>query len=263
MHHGFAPGDYSVLRNLCARRCVAPLVTSPWHVLRKCRGQEVLVHRFHVPVMGIGFTIDSALRVAKLGISTVMSLADDRLIEKVRRHYCEVYGLPCTPITARDPDARANRIAAWLDLVGEVVARQVAELNAEPLEPGTDKWRYLALLPDSSELKQRALRGENVFLPPGAIDVNIMTKVDGATYAPDGMQRDAEHSLAKAALRGFARSRFGGSVALSAGVNPSLIGEPEQFEEFHRDASGHLAKPIILKVSDVRSALIQGKFLAK
>jgi len=221
------------------------------------------VHRFHVPVMGIGFTIDSALRVAKLGISTVMSLADDRLIERVRRHYCEVYGLPCTPITAQDPDARANRIAAWLDLVDEVVTRQVAELNAEPLEPGTDKWRYVALLPDSSELKQKALRGEKVFLPPGAIDVNIMTKVDGATYSPDGTQREAEHSLAKAALRGFARSRVAGSVVLSAGVNPSLFGYLEQFDEFHRDASGHLAKPIILKVSDVRSALIQGKFLAK
>ncbi|MFL5400360.1 MAG: hypothetical protein ACJ79P_20885 [Myxococcales bacterium] len=221
------------------------------------------MHRFHVPVMGIGFTIDSALRVAKLGISTVMSLADDRLIERVRRHYCEVYGLPCTPITAQDPDARANRIAAWLDLVDEVVTRQVAELNAEPLEPGTDKWRYVALLPDSSELKQKAMRGEKVFLPPGAIDVNIMTKVDGATYSPDGTQREAEHSLAKAALRGFARSRVAGSVVLSAGVNPSLFGYLEQFDEFHRDASGHLAKPIILKVSDVRSALIQGKFLAK
>jgi hypothetical protein len=221
------------------------------------------VHRFHVPVMGIGFTIDSALRVAKLGISTVISLADDRLIEKVRRHYCQAYGLPCTPITAADPDARANRIAAWLDLVDEVVARQVAELNAEPFEPGTDKWRYVALLPDSSELKQRALRGEKVFLPPGAIDVNIMTKVDGATYAPDGTQREAEYSLAKAALRGFARSRLSGRVVLSAGVNPSLFGYLEQFDEFHRDESGRLAKPVILKVSDVRSALIQGKFLAK
>ena len=42
------------------------------------------MHRFHIPVMGIGFTIDSALRVAKFGIATVISLADDRLIERVK-----------------------------------------------------------------------------------------------------------------------------------------------------------------------------------
>jgi hypothetical protein len=184
-------------------------------------------------------------------------------MERVRRHYCEVYGLPCTPITAHDPDPRAHRTTAWLDLVDEVVARQVAELNAQPLEPGTDKWRYVSLLPDSSELKQRSLRGEKVFLPSGRIDVNIMTKVDGATYARDGAPREAEYSLAKASLRGFARSKLAGRVVLSAGVNPSLFGYLEQFDEFHRDASGHVAKPVILKVSDVRSALIQGKFLAK
>ena len=221
------------------------------------------MHTFHIPVMGIGFTVDSALRVAKLGISTVISLADDRMVERVRRHYCDVYGFPCTPIRAQDPDARAHRFTAWLDLVSDVVSQQAAELNAQPLEPGTDKWRYVALLPDSSALKQRALRGEQVFLPSGAIDVNIMTKVDGATYTADGTQRDAEFSLAKASLRGFVHSKLAGRVVLSAGVNPSLFGYIEQFEQFHRDENGRVAKAVILKVSDLRSALIQGKFLAK
>ena len=221
------------------------------------------MHRFHIPVMGIGFTVDSALRVAKLGISTVISLADDRVMEQVRRHYCDSYGLGCTPITAHDPDPRANRITAWLDLVNDVVQSQSEELNAQPLEPGTDKWRYVSLLPDSSELRQRALRGEQVFLPAGAIDVNIMTKVDSATFAADGTQREAEYSLAKASLRGFVRSKLAGRVVLSAGVNPSLFGYIEQFEQFHRDDQGRVAKAVILKVSDVRSALIQGRYLAK
>lgn len=222
-------------------------------------------HRFHVPVMGIGFTVDSALRVARFGIGTVISLADDRLIERVRRHYCGVYGLPCEAIGAHDPDARARRITAWLDLVDHVTARQMEELRAQPYHPGTDKWRYVSMLPDDSEVKQRFLRGEDATadLRRGAIDVNIMTKVDGATYGKDGEPREAEYSLAKAALRGFARSTLRGSVVLSAGVNPSLFGYLEQFEEFHRDAQGDLKKPVILKVSDLRSALIQGKFLAK
>ena len=223
------------------------------------------MHRFHVPVMGIGFTVDSALRVARFGIGTVISLADDRLIERVRRHYCGLYGLPCEPITAHDPDARAKRTTAWLDLVDTVTTQQLEELRAQPYVPGTAKWRYVAMLPDSSAVKQRFLRGEDASdeLRRGAIDVNIMTKVDGATYAKDGTPRDPEYSLAKASLRGFAKSKLRGSVVLSAGVNPSLFGYLEQFDEFHRDGEGRVAKPVILKVSDLRSALIQGKYLAK
>ena len=223
------------------------------------------MHNFHIPVMGIGFTVDSALRVARFGISTVISLADDRLIERVRRHYCAVQGLACEPITAHDPDARARRTTAWLDLVDELVTRQLEELRGQPFQPGTDKWRYVSLLPDSSAVKQRFLRGEDASseLRRGAIDVNIMTKVDSATYAPDGSKRDPEYSLAKASLRGFANSKLQGSVVLSAGVNPSLFGYLEQFECFHRDEEGRVAKPVILKVSDLRSAVIQAKYLAK
>ena len=223
------------------------------------------MHLFHIPVMGIGFTVDSALRVAKLGISTVLSLADDRLLERVRRHSCDAHGLPCEPITAHDPDARAHRVTAWLDLVDALVTQQLAALRAQPFAPGTDKWRYVALLPDASPLKQRFLRGEDASqdLRRGAIDVNIMTKVDSATWAADGSKRDPEHSLAKAALRGFARSTLDSSLVLSAGVNPSLFGAMEQLEAFHRDEAGRVAKPVILKVSDLRSAVIQAKFLAK
>ena len=223
------------------------------------------MHLFHIPVMGIGFTVDSALRVARLGISSVISLADDRLIERVRRHYCAAHELPCEPITAHDPDARARRITAWLDLVDDLVTRQLDAIRAQPYQPGTDKWRFVSLLPDSSVLKQRFLRGEDASagLQRGAIDVNIMTKVDSATWAPDGTRRDPEHSLAKAALRGFARSKLSSSLVLSAGVNPSLFGYLEQFEAFHRDQAGVVAKPLILKVSDLRSAVIQARFLAK
>ena len=223
------------------------------------------MHHFHIPVMGIGFTIDSALRVARLGIGTVISLADDHLIERVRRHYCSQHGLACQPITAHDPDARARRITAWLDLVDELSTRQLEEIRAQAYCPGTDKWRYVSLLPDDSPVKQRFLRGEDASaeLQRGAIDVNIMTKVDGATWTAAGEKRDPEYSLAKAALRGFARSTLHGSLVLSAGVNPSLFGAMEQLDCFHRDEQGAVVKPVILKVSDLRSALIQSRYLAK
>ena len=212
-------------------------VTLRWHGSRKLPR----MHRFHIPVMGIGFTIDSALRVAKYGIGTVISLADDRVMERVRQHYCGVYGFPYSRISSKDPDARARRITAWLDLVSDVVERQMKELSA------ADRARYLRLLPADSPLHE-----PGAVLPRGAIDVNIMTKVDAAR---DG---GPEYSLAKAALRGFAKSRLRGRVVLSAGVNPSLFGYLAELPELRSGEKG-----VVLKVSDVRSALIQGKFLAK
>ncbi len=68
-------------------------------------------HRIHIPVMGTGFTIDTALRVARFGIASVASLVDDMLIERVRKHYCRERGLAFEPIPHSHPDARAARRA--------------------------------------------------------------------------------------------------------------------------------------------------------
>ncbi len=232
---------------------------------------DTSLHRFHVPVMGTGFTIDSALRVARLGISTVISLVDDHLVERVRRHYAAVHGFPEETIGSREPDSRARRITAYLDLIDAVVRRQVEEIRALPLEPGNDKWRYLSLLDDASSLKQlfqvaRIADGRereeldreiSAQIRPGGIGVNIMTKLDRAR------EGGASMSDAKAALRGFARSRLSGSLVLSAGINPALFSCLEEYPCFFRDAEGRLEKTVVLKVSDLRSALIQGKVLAK
>jgi hypothetical protein len=239
---------------------------------------DTRLHQFHVPVMGTGFTVDSALRVAKLGVTTAISLADDRVIEKVRRHYAKQWGFDDTAIPRRSEDARARRITAWLDLVDAVVKRQIEAVRALPFEPGNDKWRWFSLLPAASPLRQRfmrmlalpagpvraALEAElSAAVRPGGIDVNIMTKVDGLAWHADGAAASPEQSAARSALRGFARSTLSGRLVLSAGVNPALFGALEQYPAFYRDADGRLAKPIVLKVSDLRSALIQGKYLAK
>ena len=44
-------------------------------------------HTFHIPVMGTAFTADSALKVAHYGINTVIALADDVLLERLRKYY--------------------------------------------------------------------------------------------------------------------------------------------------------------------------------
>ncbi|MDY6914435.1 MAG: hypothetical protein SVT52_08275 [Planctomycetota bacterium] len=97
---------------------------------------------------------------------------------------------------------------------------------------------------------------------PGSIDVNIMTKLDRDTYR-DGEKRPPEFADAMSALRGFANSAVRGGIVLSAGINRRLYNYLSQFDNFLPDENGDLKKTIILKVSDFRSAMIQGRFLAK
>jgi hypothetical protein len=226
--------------------------------------------------MGTGFTIDTPLRVAKYGISSVISLVDDILIEQVRKFYCEKQGLPYEEITSRDPDARARRITAYLNLVDRLVRQQVEGLQASPFEKGSEITRYYDMLPethlkkayeemlatsDPAEKKRRQemLRREAV---PGSIDVNIMTKVDRDAYL-NGKRLPPEFADAMAALRGYANSTLRSSVVFSAGINQRLYSYTATFGDFLPGKDGELKKKIVLKVSDYRSALVQGKFLAK
>ena len=38
-------------------------------------------HKFHIPVMGLAYTIDTPIKVARFGISSVISIVEDRLVE--------------------------------------------------------------------------------------------------------------------------------------------------------------------------------------
>ena len=42
------------------------------------------VHQFHIPVMGLSFTIDSPVKVARYGIASTISIIEDKLIEIMR-----------------------------------------------------------------------------------------------------------------------------------------------------------------------------------
>lgn len=238
-------------------------------------------HRFHIPVMGTGFTIDTPLRVARFGISSVMSLVDDMLIERIRKHYCKVYGLPYEVIVQSHPDARAARIEAYLNLVQDKVDEQIAEIKALPFGQENDKSLYFGFLPESSPVKQLYRRWENApaaekpaleaelneCIVPGSLDVNIMTKLDRLPYGKDGLPLPTEFSDAKTALRGFAKSRARGNMVFSAGINPTLYGTLEQYPDFYPTETERGVeapkKGVILKVTDYRSSMIQGRFLAK
>ena len=79
------------------------------------------LHSFHIPVMGTGFTIDTPIRVAPFGISSVISLVDDALIEQIRKFYCGKYDMEYAAISKNNDDYRAKRITAYLNLIDEIV----------------------------------------------------------------------------------------------------------------------------------------------
>ncbi|MGO3155377.1 hypothetical protein [Mesonia sp.] len=233
------------------------------------------LHSFHIPVMGIGFTVDTPLKVAHLGLDSVISLVDDILLEKLRKMYCHKTEQPYEEITEERKDFRSHRITSYLNLINTLSERKFKELKNLSKGISENLKQYIDLLPEESILKEKfnqlvskstspekleAFLEEN--LKRGSIDVNIMTKVDKENYHKKE-KLPSIYNDAHAALKGFADSDLSSSVIFSAGMNPRLYSYLEEFEDFYPDEKGTLKKKIVLKVSDYRSALIQGKFLAK
>ncbi|MFC3334312.1 hypothetical protein [Flavobacterium palustre] len=234
------------------------------------------LHSFHIPVMGLAYTIDSPIRVAHYGISSVISIADDELIEKMSAFYHQKFNLPYQEISQKVADYRAKRITSYLNLVDKIVKEKFENFKNELAESKEALEDYINLLPNKSEIK-KGLQNlveegfhwkENIknyiekHLSAGEIDVNIMTKLDKDNFVKNE-QLPIIYNDAHAALRGFANSTVNSSIVLSAGMNPRLYSYFENFEDFYPDKNNQLKKKITLKVSDFRSAMIQGNFLAK
>ena len=234
------------------------------------------LHTFHIPVMGLAYTIDSPIKVAHFGIDSVVSIVDDELIEKMKVFYSKKFELPYKEITQKVHDYRAKRITSYLNLVDTIVKKKYNAFCAELATNKETLTEFIAMLPQLSEIKKglqfyvssqfdKTNEIKNFlaqYFSPGSIDVNIMTKVDKTNYH-NKEALGVEFNDAHAALRGFAESTLSSSLVLSAGMNPSLYNYISEFSDFLPDENGHLKKKVILKVSDFRSALIQGCFLAK
>jgi hypothetical protein len=107
-----------------------------------------MVHKIHIPVMGICYTADTPVRVAHLGITSVISLVDDGLLEEYRMAYAERLGLDLgSPQTAR-----IGRIRSYLDFVADEVERKFNRLCAGRFDGGSDKDLYFLMLPLDSPL---------------------------------------------------------------------------------------------------------------
>ncbi|MBB6500116.1 hypothetical protein [Pedobacter cryoconitis] len=237
-----------------------------------------MTHTFHIPVLGLGYSIDTPLKVAKYGISSVLSIVDDELTERMRKFHSEANHMDYVVIKKEEEDSRAKRITAYLNLIHLLVNEQFTRLRQEAFTTGADIHQYFEFLPENSILKSRynlmmeleegaekALRQQELRaqMRAGNIDVNIMSKVDKANYTAGKENLGNDYTDALAAMRGFANSKLTSSVVISAGLNPRLYTYMENCSDFYPAEDGQLKKKIILKVSDFRSALIQAKMLAK
>lgn len=236
-----------------------------------------MLHSFHIPVLGLGYSIDTPLKVARYGVSSVLSIVDDELVERMRAYHSQNRSVYYEAIGKDEPDSRSKRITAYLNFLSDCINQDFKALKQQDFGNGTDICRYFELLPDTSKLKHGYElmmdypdgEAKEIFksvlrntMRMGSIDVNIMAKVDKMNYV-DGEYTGDDNTDALAALRGFAESKLNASVILSAGMNPKLYSYIADFADFFPDENELLKKRIILKVSDFRSALIQAKFLAK
>ena len=233
-------------------------------------------HNFHIPVMGLAYTIDSPIRVAQFGISSVVSIIDDEIVERMRDFYSKKFNFDFKEISIKSEDHRAERITAYLDMMDDIVTKKFKDFKEEISKNTETLKQFIGMLPSNSGLKdglQNILNKKDNLAEsiknfvdnhfnPGEIDVNIMTKVDKDNFVKN-VQLPTIYNDAHASLRGFANSKLSSSVIFSAGMNPRLYSYLEEFEDFFPNENGELKKKIILKVSDFRSAMIQGNFLAK
>ena len=236
------------------------------------------IHDFHIPVMGLSFSVDTPLKVAHFGISSVVSIMEEDLLEMMREHHSKKNGLHFEPVDKKEFDSRSKRITAYCNLLDQLVKNNIEKIRNQEFAFGSDIVKYFELLPERSPVKAKyremllctdqnkrtELESElRKAIVPGYIDVNIMSKVDNLGATKTGEPLPVEQSDALSALRGYAQSVLNSSIVFSAGYNPRLYNYISAFEDFYPNEFGMLKKRVILKVSDYRSAVVQGKILAK
>ena len=103
--------------------------------------------------MGLAYTIDTPIKVAKFGITSVISIIEDYLIEQMREVICKNENIEYLKIHITERDYRAKRITAYLNLLQDIISRQIEEIKHEDFKTGRNINQYFEMLPESSEVK--------------------------------------------------------------------------------------------------------------
>ena len=112
------------------------------------------LHTFHIPVMGLAFTIDSPIRVAHFGIDSVISIVDDELMEKMNAFYSKKFNFHYKEITTKHFDFRAERTKSYLNLVSKIVEEKYNSFCSEIAENKQSLVKFLEMLPQKSDIKK-------------------------------------------------------------------------------------------------------------
>ena len=104
--------------------------------------------------MGTAFTADSPLKVAHYGINTAIALADDVLLERLRKHYSSLNKLFYQEIKNDTKDYRADRITAYLNMVKKIASEKFEEFTTATQDKFLEVKKYFAMLPDTNEIKK-------------------------------------------------------------------------------------------------------------
>ena len=117
-------------------------------------------HSFHITVMGLAYTVDSPIKVAKYGISSVISIVDDFLIEKMNEYYSNKFKIPYQEISTKVEDYRAKRITAYLNTVDTIAKQTFSNLKKSFEEKISDAIERATISDIVSKYKDNVL-GEN------------------------------------------------------------------------------------------------------
>ena len=164
-------------------------------------------HSFHIPVMGIGFTIDTPLKVSQYGMDSVISVVDDILLEKLRKMYCEKFEMPYNAISEKIEDFRAKRITSYLNLINQLADKKMKQLKEwihsfdfVRMKPARDvireplpKGARCQVLAEPGRQYAAYFKGAPGFaftfeLPPGNYHVRWHDVVSGHEQAPEALE---------------------------------------------------------------------------
>jgi hypothetical protein len=104
------------------------------------------LHNFHIPVMGLAYTIDSPIRVAQYGISSVVSIIDDEIIEKMKNFYSKKFNLKYPSISTKRLTI-TKRITDYLDMMDDIVNEKFEAFKEEISKNKTALKNFMEMLP--------------------------------------------------------------------------------------------------------------------
>src|SRR5690606_41773448 len=95
-----------------------------------------MLHSFHIPVLGLAYSVDTPMKVAPLGISSVASIVDAILLERMRAYYAQQLGFRSEPITDTQAGFRSKRVTAYLNLIWRIIQAELASIQCRGTEAG-------------------------------------------------------------------------------------------------------------------------------